>query len=162
MTLGAGGELRTVVLRQLPVPLWLAHQQHTEELLREFTLISTGRERDHEQHTPSRLIALVETLRERYGAGSEERAARVLAAAEQGILEMDLEMELPTAAAEGVSALVDLLDEADDYCRQGQHLLTLATPPQLVLFRRWYLTEVAEQLRGAAPVPWPSHAPGRA
>jgi hypothetical protein len=161
MTLGAG-ELRTIVLRQLPVPLWLAHQQHLEELLREFTLISTGRDQDHEQHTPSRLVALVETLRERYGAGSEERAARLFAAAEQDIPELDLEMELPTAAADAVGPLVDLLDEADDYCRRGQHLLTLATPPQLVLFRRWYLTEVAEQLRGAAPTPWPSHAPGRA
>ena len=51
-----------------------------------------------------------------------------------------------------------MLDEADRYCRQGRHLLTLATPDDLLAYRRWYLREIAEQLAGAAPVPWPVYA----
>ena len=40
-------------------------------------------------------------------------------------------------------------------CRQGEHLLTLATPPDCVAYRHWYLAQVADQLEGAQPVSWP-------
>jgi hypothetical protein len=50
-----------------------------------------------------------------------------------------------------------MLDEADEYCRRGEHLLTLETPPELVRFRRWYLQEFVNQIAGAAPEPWPDY-----
>jgi hypothetical protein len=46
-----------------------------------------------------------------------------------------------------------MLNRADDYCRQGA-LLTLATPDDLVAFRRWYLGEFRAQINGARPTPW--------
>ena len=49
--------------------------------------------------------------------------------------------------------LTGLLEEADDYCRRGE-LLTLATPPELVAFRNWYLGQVVEQIDGRPPTPW--------
>jgi hypothetical protein len=49
-----------------------------------------------------------------------------------------------------------MLDEADEFCRRGRHLLTLETPPELVVFRKWYLQEFIDQIeRGAEPTAWP-------
>ena len=39
-----------------------------------------------------------------------------------------------------------MIDEADDYCRQGEHLLTLASPPDCIAYREWYLGQVVGQL----------------
>lgn len=52
-------------------------------------------------------------------------------------------------------SLARMLDEADEFCRSGNHLLTLATPPELLAFRRWYLGEFNAQLQGQSPLPWP-------
>ena len=46
-----------------------------------------------------------------------------------------------------------MLDEADEFCRHSD-LLTLATPADLVAFRRWFLGEIIRQLDGGAPRPW--------
>ena len=47
-----------------------------------------------------------------------------------------------------------LLDEADDYCRAGETLLTLATPAPALAFRRWFLGEFVRQAAGEPPRPW--------
>ena len=45
------------------------------------------------------------------------------------------------------------LAEADEFCRRGE-LLTLATPPEYVAFREWFLGEIVRQLEGKPPTPW--------
>ena len=47
-----------------------------------------------------------------------------------------------------------IFDEADDYCRAGEHLLSLATPPEALAFRKWFINEFVAQIGGSAPVPW--------
>jgi hypothetical protein len=47
-----------------------------------------------------------------------------------------------------------MLDDADEYCREGRHLLTLATPPDLLAYRRWYLQQFVDQARGRPATPW--------
>jgi hypothetical protein len=66
--------------------------------------------------------------------------------------------QVPAAASEASLRLQEILDEADAYCLAGTHLLTLATPPDLTRFRRWFLEEFINQLAGAAPVPYPDYA----
>jgi hypothetical protein len=66
-----------------------------------------------------------------------------------------MDVELPATAAPALRGVAELLDEADEFCRSGQHLLTLATPSHLLEYRRWYLGELAAQLEGAPPKPWP-------
>ena len=68
-----------------------------------------------------------------------------------------LEFALPEAAGPACVQLAEMLDEADDYCRVGHHLLTLATPDEIRTFRSWYLGQVRDQLAGAPPEPWPDH-----
>ena len=72
---------------------------------------------------------------------------------ERGDEEIDLTFRVPAAVAEATVELAAMLNRADDYCRQGA-LLTLATPDDLVAFRRWYLGEFRAQINGARPTPW--------
>ena len=153
-------ELHPVHLLQLPVQLWAASQEHHDELLREFALMTAGGEdRDGEAPTvPVRLLRLVEQLTASFAGSSDEQRARLFAAAARGDEVMDdLEFALPLAAGPACVALAALLDEADEYCRAGRHLLTLSTPDEIRVFRTWYLMQVREQLAGAPPEPWPAH-----
>jgi hypothetical protein len=50
-----------------------------------------------------------------------------------------------------------MLDEADEYCRSGQHLLTLAADDEIVRFRHWYLEQFIAQIAGEQPVAWPDY-----
>ena len=70
----------------------------------------------------------------------------------------ELAYHLPPAARQACVELTRMLDEADDYCRDGEHLLTLATPDDVRLFRDWYLGEMVRQLDGAPPESWPDYA----
>ena len=79
------------------------------------------------------------------------------AALERGEIAIDLTYRVPPVAAGAVQALDEMLDEADEYCRRGDHLLTLAAPPESVRFRKWFLGGFTDQFGGAAPTPWPGH-----
>ena len=103
---------------------------------------------------PVRLVALVEHLTSQYAGSSQEQEQQLEDAYESGSETVDLTYELPFSAAEGARALGEMLDEADEYCREGKHLLTLATPPDLLAYRRWFLSEFIEQAVGRAPTPW--------
>ncbi len=69
----------------------------------------------------------------------------------------DLVFRVPPQAAEAATNLDAMLDEANTYCGAGTHLLTLATPPDLVRFRKWYLGEFVGQLAGRPPIAWADH-----
>lgn len=141
-----------VQIRLLGFPLALHRRarQHHDELLREFSLIAMG---DHDG-VPAQLLALTDELIARYSRESDVLKAQIDAAEARGDEVADLTLPIPPAAAPSVVALDDLLDQADEFCRSGDALLTLATPPELVAFRRWYLGQVVSQLAGEPPVPW--------
>ena len=145
-----------VHLLALPVRLAARSQQHFEELTREFVLIAAGQHQGHSEHAvPARLMTLVETLAQQFGAvagPAEERLADAIDRGDQVI--DDHVLEVPAEAGPAAQALGDLLDEADEYCRRGQHLLTLATPADCVAYRNWYLGQVISQVQGAAPIAW--------
>jgi hypothetical protein len=63
-------------------------------------------------------------------------------------------IQVPPSAGDASRELDRMLDETDDFCRDGT-LLTLAPPADVVAFRRWYLTELVEQLEGRPAHPWP-------
>ena len=153
----AGVELVTVHLLELPVPLAARSRQWFDELLREFALIRAGEQDDHDgREVPARLMEMVDALTTRFSGVNDEPRQRLDDAFDRGDRVIaDHVLALPVEAASAIGALGELLDAADQYCRQGQHLLTLATPDDLVAYRRWYLGQIADQLHGAAPVPWP-------
>jgi hypothetical protein len=145
-----------VHLLALPVPLAVRSQQHFEELMREFLLIADGHQHGPSEHeVPARLMNLVQTLVQQFGAvagAAEERLADAIDRGDQVI--DDHVLEVPAEAGPAAQALGELIDQADEYCRRGRHLLTLATPIDCVAYRRWYLHQIITQTQGAAPIPW--------
>ena len=145
-------ELGTVVLRAFPLDVFDDARRHSEALLREFAFIVDGGGDNTE--LPRRLLDIVNRVRAR-AAGLNSGAERAIESArDRGDTTVDFELLVPVRMAAGASEFAALLDEIDQYCRSGA-LLTLATPRETREFRRWYLHEMAEQLKGAAPTSWP-------
>lgn len=154
-----GDGLVRVSLQKVPVELWERSQEHSDELIREFVLIASDRERVGAGHdVPGRLTALIDELTAQYGAFSSDNEQRLADAATAGVDSIDLDYLVPVTVADAARHLGQLLDEADDYCRSGRHLLTLATPEPLVRFRRWFLEEFARQVAGEPVTAWPDFA----
>ena len=149
-------ELVEVRLIGVPLEIWQRAQEHTDGLLREFALIVQDAEAM--AATPGRLLALVQELRAGYGEFSDAQRLQMEAALERGEADIDLTYHVPPAVAGAAEGLGEMLDEADEYCRQGEHLLTLATPPDGLRFRRWFVGEFGNQVGGAPPVPWSEYA----
>ena len=152
MSQGAGVLVEVRLLR-LPLQVWQRTQEHVDGLLREFALIAQDDE--VRAGTPGRLLALVEQLTAGFGGFSEAQRRQMEEALARGEQEIDLTYQLPPAAAPAAQQLGDMLDEADEYCRRGEHLLTLATPEEELRFRRWFISEFVDQIGGAPPTPWP-------
>jgi hypothetical protein len=152
-------ELYQVRLQQLPVPLWSRSQEQHDALMREFALMSVPTdEGERTRHVPTRLRELIDTLTADFEGVSTEQEQQLYAAAAAGQQVIDeLVYTIPRAAVPASKALGDMLDEADEYCRQGQHLLTLAADDELVRFRRWFLDQFIDQAGGKPPVAWPDY-----
>ncbi len=145
-------ELVTVCLLRFPVELHRRAAEHSEALRRELSFVEHAQAEDA---APARLTALVAELAERYGGLTQAQHERVLQALAAGEETIDLEYELPPDVVDAAAHVGQLLDELDGLCTDGD-LLTMATPPDLLAYRRWFLREFEEQVRdGRAPTPWP-------
>lgn len=136
----------------LPIEQHRDAAQHIDELLREFFHIDAG-----SGEIPQRLLQLRDDLQARFSAFAAEPRAELAAAIERGDTSIDLNYRLPVAAGEVAGLAVALLDEADEYCRKGEHLLTLAAPEGAVRYRRWFFGEFTRQCAGEPPTPWPRY-----
>ena len=143
-----------VRLRQLPVRIWERAREQSDGLRREFLLISTAPEAGRD--LPSRLTALMDDLETRYHDVSSAQELTLFDAAARGALVLDeLTYLVPAELSEASQELAAALAEADDYCREGAHLLTLAADPEVARFRAWYLAQFVDQIAGLPPVAWP-------
>jgi hypothetical protein len=155
-------EMVTVEIIGLPIPVQSQAQEQVDELTREMALIAEGmRQRGDDGALPHRLVSLVEQLSGRYSMFTAEQEKQLTDAMAGGAESVDLTYRLPASAVHAARDLSDILDEADDYCRAGQHLLTLATPDELVRYRRWFLDQFIDQAAGAAPVSWADYVSTR-
>src|SRR3954452_23991623 len=110
---------------ELPVELWRRTQEHSDELIREFMLIATEERGQHEGHAvPRQLLTVIDELTRRYAGFGEENETKLAEAAERGVGSIDLVYDLPVGVADDVRRLGGVLDQADAFCRQGEHLLT--------------------------------------
>jgi anti-anti-sigma factor len=148
-------ELVDVHLIGLPVAVHDQADQHMQALDREFELIR--RSEQDRSILPHRLQSLIDDLGGRFRGFGEEPTKALTAAVERGEASIDLHYRIPSAAGEAAGRLGELLDEADAYCRAGEHLLTLVTPPECLRYRHWFLREFEHQTRGVPATPWPDY-----
>jgi hypothetical protein len=154
-------ELVTVRVLEMPLDVYARSTQHWDELMRELALISLDSDRGEESHTrplPDRLNALIDELTHNFSSFTANTEAERDAALTRGERTIDLAYELPVEAADASRQLAAILEEVDEYCRAGQHLITLATPPEARAFRTWYLEEFIEQVESRRePRPWSAY-----
>jgi hypothetical protein len=151
-------ELVTIQVIGIPIAVQARAQEHADELTRELTLIGARlRQEGNIRDLPALLVTLIEQLNARYSRFTTEQEQLLADATARGDDAIDLTYQLPASAAAHAQELGALLDQADVYCRTGRHLLTLATPDDLVAFRRWYLSQFIDQVAGQPPVPWDAY-----
>jgi hypothetical protein len=153
------GDIVEVRLLRFPLPLWARAREHHDELMREFALLALSSE-PARRDVPARLQALIDALGRQYGAAVEVSNVERDRAWRRGEAACDLVYRVPRSARHACVQLSAMLDEADRFCRAGHDLLTLAAPPDIVAFRRWYLDEFVRQIDGQEPTPWPGALPG--
>lgn len=137
-----------------PLDVWARAAEHFAGLQREFALLTMPG--GHGPEVPQRLLDLVASLTDRFATlTADNNDLRDAAAARGDDAVPELVYQVPAAVAEASLELARMLDEADAFCLEGDVLLTLATPPEAVAFRRWFLGEFVAQVNGMAPLPWP-------
>jgi hypothetical protein len=166
VTAGNDVDLVTVRLIRIPLAVQMRSSQHFDELMREFTLITLDEAGDQvsasARPVPLRLRDLVEELTQEFGSFTTAVIQERDAAIARGDPEIDLTYHVPPAVADASRRLGDLLDEVDEFCRAGEHLITLETPPECKAFRRWYLGEFIEQVeQGREPRLWQDYVAER-
>lgn len=154
MTTGAeASELISIHLLKFPVELWARTGDESRDLMREFALISLEQ---HHHGVPHRLLELVTELQLSYGSIGADQEARLEEASRDGTEFLDeVIYQVPPRIERDIIRLGRILDEADDYCRAGEHLLSLASSPAAKAFRDWFLDEFCRQLGGLPATPWP-------
>jgi hypothetical protein len=146
----------TVRLVGVPTELFLRSRQRTDDLVRELWLMALSDENGPRGRYYRQLVLAADAYSRRGAAVRQQVMTEVLAAQERGEATTDLAIDLPPEAVETALQWEQLLEEMDALCTRGE-LLTLASPPELARFHRWYSSEVVHQLRdGSEPVPFTS------
>ena len=151
---GRDGGLREVRVLQFPLDVYRRATEVFEGQRREFVLVAMRT--PEAPDVPDRLLQLVAALSEEYeGLNPEADEMRDQAILRGDTVVDELVYRMPPAVVDACVALNRMMDEADEFCREGDVLLSMASPPEAVAFRRWYLGEITGQLAGEQPVPWP-------
>lgn len=147
-----GAPLVQVLLRRLPVQVFMASREHHDGLLREFRLLALAGEVAADD-APARLTELVNILGGRYAAARSRRDTEMEDLRARGVEAVDWVDVVPVTARESVQQLKGLMDEADRYCEQAL-LVTVPRHPTVRRFADWYLTQFEEQIAGGPGEPW--------
>jgi hypothetical protein len=158
MTDDADPVLGEVTLLDIPLDLRQRAQQHSDELVREMALVAMQISEGDGGDLPVRLTQLVAEVQETYGAFSEQPDAELERATTRGDASARVTYHVPVSVGPFAQHLIDILEEADGFCRQGSYLLALASPPDIHAYRIWALREFDRQLAGQSPTPWPEYA----
>jgi anti-sigma regulatory factor (Ser/Thr protein kinase) len=139
-----------VRLAGCPVRLSLRQDEHLDELLREFQLLSA----DRDNHDSLALARQIEGLLHApaHARFTGRRLAEV--ADRAGRTEVDIDMAMPRLASTWIRELERAVHAADALCGE-QRLLTLASTQDLRDLRAWMTESIVAQIEhGAAPETW--------
>jgi len=138
-----------VTILDVPLALYVGFQQHFRELRREVRLLALAHQSDYPlaKSLSDLFTSLDRQLRE--GTGVEQ----IDDALSQGLESTDLVVHMPRATASTLMRFVELLDLADEFCRE-ERLLSLARSPEQRRFQVWFLGEFVRQANGEPAKPW--------
>jgi len=139
----------SVVIREVPLDLYVAFQRHFRELRREVRLLALAHERDYPlaKDLSDLFASLERQLRE--GIGIDQLEAAVAA----GESETQVDLVTSRASTRTMERFIAMLDLADEFCRQ-ERLLSLARSDEQRRFQQWYLGEFVRQGLGEPPRTW--------
>jgi len=137
--------LRTVRFPAVPVDGYLALQAHNDALFRELELVSIELETAGPSRVVPPLAELVGQLYSRFRGQRDSYRDVVAAAQARGDATVDLEARVPPAAAGAALDYLELLERADELCRDGV-LLIPEPPAEVKALRRWFVEEMVAQL----------------
>ncbi len=143
-------QLIRVRLLNMPVQVFARFRVRYAELRRELRLLAIS----HGQEYPVAIELsdlFVQVEQERRQSRGVVRIDEAIAAGRDHV---DLEYLVPSSAPHTMSRMLEMLQKADEFCRD-QKLLTLASSPQQIALQEWYLGEFARQASGQEPTPWP-------
>lgn len=165
-TPSAREHLIPVHLRDFPVPLAAKAREHSQEQLREFALLAAdpfdGSDQSRGRQIAQRLLDACISVVHRFSSLNERAEQAVTDAIENGLDTIDdLVIELPQEAAQALQAFAAVRDDADYFCWDGEDLFGYATPQDCVAFRRWWISQVLDQLDGRRPIRWPESTAAR-
>ena len=144
----ADNGLVEVSLLQTPIQKWEAASAHHETIQREFDILRGSLP---VEAVPNRLYAFIDGLDLRFADGDDPMWEGLVAASNRGDEFADVTLEVPASVGEIARSLRVIFAEVDEYCRDGESLLTPPTPPNLVLFREWFLGEFERQVGQSLP-----------
>lgn len=140
-----------VVVELLAVPLraFADFWRHYRELRREVRLLALAHEGDYPLARDLTQVFgdLDRDLREGFGTDQVDRALSA------GATVVDLRVAVPRPSATTIGRFAQLLDQADDFCRE-ERLLSLARTDGQRDFEAWFLGEFVRQQEGGAPTAW--------
>jgi hypothetical protein len=138
-----------VHILDVPLALYVGFQQHFRELRREVRLLALAHATDYPlAKSLSDLFGSLERqLRDGMGVEQIEDALA------QGLDSTDLVVHMPRAIATTLMRFVELLDLADEFCRE-ERLLSLARNAEQRRFQAWFLSEFVRQANGEPPLSW--------
>lgn len=148
-----------VRLVDVPVALFCAAEQHTNDLLREIALMTAARPDLVDGPLFAEMLGAADTYAHRPAAVRHRIAESVSVAQRQGWDSVTVDFDADALAADGALAWEELLQRFDTMSRQ-ERLLTLPAEPELAAYRAWYVRELVEQVRnGREPVSWAAAHP---
>ncbi len=139
-----------VRLAGVPVSAYLAFQRHVREIRREVRLLSLAHRGDYPvaETLSDHFAGLDRQLRESMGMDQIEIALA------QNRETTDIEVVVPRSTTTWMRRLLELLDLADEFCRD-QRLLSLSRTESQHRFQQWFLEEFVRQGGDAEPRAWP-------
>ncbi len=144
------GDHVQIRLLHMPVQEFARFRSWFMELRRELRLLALAHGDDYPVAKQLSELTL-QSERERHNAFG-------LAALEEAIAEgkdhIDVTYEVPESTPSTMGRLREVLERADEFCRE-QRLLSLAGTPEQLALQRWYLGEFVRQGSGEPPLPWP-------
>ncbi|NUR07323.1 MAG: PAS domain S-box protein [Nocardioidaceae bacterium] len=153
--LGADRDSVAVELRNMPLLLHAAWQEHSEALLREYLLVNLDTEGSDPIQLHAEATDAIAVLEEHVPRARLELVPdRVMDDATEPMVSAPrVQVRVPLESVPHFATLDRAIEAALDLSDEGL-VLTPPTQPEVQAFRRWLCRQVLRQAAGGAPEPW--------